>query len=90
MFQVEWLEETLNQLADLWVNADSNLRQAITAATHAIDAELQDDPYRQSESREQEERVLFVHPLGVRFEVDDDKRVVWVLDVWRFRHRGEQ
>jgi len=65
MFRVEWLQDALDELTRLWMQADSALRQAITAATHAIDQELQVDPYRQSESREDDERVLFVYPLAV-------------------------
>jgi len=64
-------------------------RQLITAATHALDEELQIDPYRHSESREDEERVLFAYPLAVQIEVDLQQRIVWVLHAWRFRRRGE-
>jgi hypothetical protein len=89
MFRVEWLQEALDELANLWMQADSALRQAITAATHALDQELQVDPYRNSEAREDEERVLFAYPLGVQIEVDLQQRIVWILHVWRFRRRGE-
>jgi hypothetical protein len=66
MFRVEWLQEALDELTNLWLQADSSLRQAITAATHALDQELCVDPYRGSESREDEERVLFAYPLAVQ------------------------
>jgi len=89
MFRVEWLQEALDELTLLWMQAESSLRQALTAATHRIDQELHTDPYRQSESREDEERVLFVYPLGVQFEVDLQRRIVWILHVWQFRRRGE-
>lgn len=88
MFQVEWLQEALNELTVLWLQADAALRQAITAATHAIDQELGQDPYRHSESREDDERVLFAFPLAVQVEVDLGRRKVWVLHVWCFRRRG--
>ena len=29
------------------------------------------------------------YPLGVQVEIDLQKRIVWVLNVWRFRRRGE-
>jgi hypothetical protein len=89
MFRVEWLQEALDELTRIWMQADSRLRQAITAAAHAIDQELQANPYRESESRNGEDRVLFVHPLGVQIEIDLSQRIVWILHVWQFRRRGE-
>jgi hypothetical protein len=89
MFRVEWLQEAVDELAGIWTQADSSSRQAVTAATHALDEELQANPYRQSESRDDEERVLFVYPLAVQVEVDLQRRIVWVLHVWRFRRRGK-
>jgi len=88
MFRVEWLQGALDDLAALWVQADSSLRQEITAAVNAIDQELRSNPYRQTESRDDEERVLFVYPLAAQIEIDLARRVVWVLNVWRFRRRG--
>jgi hypothetical protein len=37
MFRVEWLREAVGELAELWIEADSPFRQAITEATHALD-----------------------------------------------------
>ena len=89
MWRVEWIQSAVDDLTNLWLVADSALRESITIATHTIDDELQVDPFRQSEAREGDERVLFVYPLGVNIEVDQDKHLVWVLGVWRFRRRGE-
>jgi hypothetical protein len=88
MFQVEWIQEALDDLARLWMQADSDLRQAITAATQALDQELRTDPFRQGESRGDDERVLFAYPLAIQVEVDLRRRRIWVLHVWRFRRRG--
>jgi hypothetical protein len=85
MFRVEWLSEAVSELADIWIKADSQSRQVITEATHNLDRELQTDPFRESESREGEVRVLFTRPLGVLFEVDAAQRIVWILHVWSFR-----
>jgi hypothetical protein len=85
MYRVEWLREAVDELADIWVNADSQLRQAITQVTHNLDRELQADPFRESESREGEVRVVFARPLGVLFEVDAAQRIVRILHVWAFR-----
>jgi ParE toxin of type II toxin-antitoxin system, parDE len=85
MFRVEWLREAVSELADIWINANSRLRQNITEATHTLDQELQADPFRQSESREGDVRILFARPLAILFEVDLRQGIVWVLHVWSFR-----
>jgi hypothetical protein len=36
MFRVEWLQEAVGELADLWIKPDSQARQAITEATHNL------------------------------------------------------
>ncbi len=89
MFRVVWLQEALDDLAAVWVEAASALREAITTATSALDQELAADPYRNSESREDGTRILFAYPLALQIEVDPAQRVVWVLHAWRFRRRGE-
>jgi hypothetical protein len=85
MFRVEWLQSALDELTLLWLQAGAAVRQAMTAAVHAIDRQLQTDPENQGESRSGGQRVLFVPPLGVLFEVDAAQRVVTILHVWRFR-----
>ena len=89
MFRVQWLQAAMDELAQIWTQADSSMRQAVTAATQALDEELRMNPYRQSESREDERRVLFLYPLAARIKVDLQQRIVWVLHVWRFRRRGK-
>jgi hypothetical protein len=89
MFRVEWIQAALDDVANLWMQADSVSRQAITSAANTLEQELQTDPYRQSESREDGERVLFAYPLGAQIEIDTPRRIVWILHVWRFRRRGE-
>ena len=37
MFRVAWLREAVNELADIWIKADSPSRKAITEATHILD-----------------------------------------------------
>jgi hypothetical protein len=88
MSTVRWVRSALNELAALWIQGDSAMRQAITAAAHRIDQELQRDPENTGESRGGEERVAFVFPLGVRFEVDKEHSVVRVLQVWSWSRRG--
>jgi uncharacterized protein YfaQ (DUF2300 family) len=65
MFRVEWIQAALDDVANLWLQGDSTLRQAITAAARVLEQELQTDPFRQSESRQEVERVLFAYyPLA--------------------------
>jgi hypothetical protein len=85
MFQVVWLRGALHDPAEIWSQGDSTLRQAIAQATHTIDQTLRDDPFETSESREGEDGVIFVPPLGVLFEVDLDSRTARVEHVWRYR-----
>jgi hypothetical protein len=85
MFRVEWLRAAFDELADIWIKADSRLRQNITEATHTLDLELQADPFRQSESREGNVRILFASPLAILFDVDPRQGIVWVLHVWSIR-----
>ena len=87
MFRVEWLMSAQNELASIWLQADSTTREAITAAVQSIDQWLQTDPHLQGESRERGRRVLFAPPLGIDFEFDFRGRVVTVLHVWRFTKR---
>ena len=49
------------------------MRQTITETTHAIDRELQANPDSQGESRQEEERVFFVYPLGIQIEIDAER-----------------
>jgi hypothetical protein len=40
MFRVEWLQTAVDEPARLWIQADSALRLALTAANHQIDQRL--------------------------------------------------
>ncbi len=89
MFRVEWIQDAVNDLTRMWTQADSPTRQAITAASNAIDQELQTAPYRQSEGRASDsERVLFVYPLAVYFQIDRDTGTCLVLGVWSYQRRA--
>ena len=87
MFEVEWLQSAVNELAAIWTLADSSLRQQITAATHLIDQQLQSDPFNTGESRSGGRRVYFAPPLGVTFRVEADGQTVTVLRVWLLHRR---
>jgi hypothetical protein len=87
MFQIVWLQAALDELADIWTRADSAARKAITAAAHTVDQSLETAPRDQGESREGEDRVFFVHPLGIQFDIDDVRARVRVLHVWDIRRQ---
>jgi hypothetical protein len=51
MFRVRWERRALNELANLWTQADAALRQAITVASQVIDQRLSQNPEEEGESR---------------------------------------
>jgi hypothetical protein len=85
MFEVIWLQRAVNNLAEIWSEGDSALRQEITKAANIIERTLRDDAIGASESREEGRRVMFVPPLGVLFQVDQDSGRVLVGRIWRIR-----
>jgi hypothetical protein len=88
MFRVRWERRALDELTDLWTQADSSLRQAITTASHIIDQRLRADPNDEGESRAKNRRIMFVPPLAAIFRVEADGQTVSVLQVRLFRRRG--
>lgn len=84
MFQVEWLQAALDDLADAWLKAAPSSRQQITFAAGQIDAALENDPAEQGESRSAGRRILFVEPLAAVFRVYPTQKLVVMLGVWRF------
>ncbi len=90
MYQVVWLQTALNELTMIWMQADANLRQAITTAATGIDQLLVTDPYGQGESRDRGRRFLYVPPMGITFEVARQQQVVRILHVWVVRRRSRE
>jgi hypothetical protein len=88
MFQVEWLQAALDELTQLWTQADSTLRSALTAASHEIDQRLKRDPMNEGESRAHGRRITFVPPLAVTFRVEADGRTVTVVEILLFRPKS--
>jgi len=89
MFRVEWLQVALDELTDLWTQADSTQRQAITMASHAIEQRLMRDPANEGESRSGGRRITFIPPLAFRFQIEADSLTVTVLHVRLFGRRGK-
>lgn len=88
MYEVLWEDSATNELAALWLSAPSEERAKITAATAEIDRSLQLNPTDSGESRPDGIRIHYVLPLGIRFDVDANRGVARVLQVWRVRRRA--
>jgi plasmid stabilization system protein ParE len=87
MFRVRWERRALDNLADLWTQADSVARQAITKASHTIEQRLRQNPHQEGESRSKGRRITFELPLAVIFRVEADGQTVSVLHVRLVRRR---
>ncbi|MBW3600808.1 MAG: hypothetical protein KY475_26520 [Planctomycetes bacterium] len=85
MFEVRWLQSALDELAEIWLLAESGLRADFTSAAAAIDDEVSRNPATHGESRGGDERIFFVDPLGLRYEIDFDRSLVFVYHVWKIR-----
>lgn len=84
-YEVRWGPAAENELASLWLDSDD--RQTITDAAMQIDELLAAFPQDRGESRFGDIRILFVSPLGVLFQVDEQNRRVQVIAVWQIRTR---
>lgn len=89
-FELEWDPAAENELTEIWLPADSELRRAITEATHTIDRSLTKDPLNEGESRPNNQRIMFQTPLAVIYEVAENSRLVRVLHVWQIRRKSER
>lgn len=78
-YTVTWHPTMEERLAELWMAASD--RDAMTAATNEIDSTLADDPFRVGESRSDNQRIWFVPPLIIVYEVGEDDRLVTIKDV---------
>jgi len=87
MSRVEWLQIALDELTNLWIQADSTQRQAITRASQVVEQRLRSDPVNEGESRSGGRRITFVSPLVVRFQIEADDQTVTILHVRLFGRR---
>jgi hypothetical protein len=82
IYTVIWLPAAEQELADLWL--DPAIRAEITQAANQIDGLLKYNPDRVGESRDADQRVLFVAPLGVLYRIKPLDCMVEVIHVWKF------
>ncbi len=84
-YMVIWLPRALNQLTNLWLKSDSQVREAITKAAYQIDQELKANPEEMGESRPDGRRIHFVQPLAILYEVRQG--AVRILYAWDARRK---
>lgn len=84
MFDYHWLEAALDQLAEIYVAADSSERDRIASGVEAFNARLASAPLDEGESRMGGYRVAFPPLLRVYFRVDERTHRVRVADVTRY------
>jgi hypothetical protein len=85
MFSIYRSEESVTPLRAAWEEAGEALREAILQASRRVDQQLATQPHRQGESRGERTRILFQAPVGVIFEVHEDKKLVCILRAWLYR-----
>lgn len=87
MSWVDWDEQALDELADVWVLASPNDRVQIEARVEAVNRELERDPVTFGEERYENVRVDVDAVLTVWFRLRDNGRLVRVINVHRPANR---
>ncbi len=80
-YDVVWRPAAEDGLADVWAAAAD--RAAVSEAANEVDRALAQRPWTAGESRVGTTRILIEEPLAVLYEVVEDDRRVFVLDVWQ-------
>ena len=88
MFTVTWTQSASDQLAEIWLKADSPLRGEITNYVQLLDRHLRANADRLGESRELRVRILTDTPLGIEFQVSEPDRLVTVVRAWGIRSKN--
>ena len=79
-YTVVWTLKAEQNLAAIWTNAAD--REIIASAANSIDQQLANNPIAVGESRPDGRRIAHYLPLGIRFRIHEDDRLVRVLTVW--------
>ena len=82
-YTVVWSTVAEEKPAAIW--ADAADRQAIADAANLLDAELARNAPAVGESRPNAQRIAHSLPLGIRFRIFEQDRLVKVLTVWLCR-----
>ena len=83
MFTVTWTPSAEEDLAFIWINANSINRREITRYAETLIRNLRANADRIGESREEGVRILAETTLGVEYRVSVPDRLVTVFHVWR-------
>ncbi len=85
-YTVVWSPAAERKLASIWVDAVN--REVIADVANSLDSQLTRSPYTVGESRPYGQRIAHCLPLGIRFEVHEDDRLVRILTVWLCQPSG--
>jgi len=80
-FTVVWKPRQKRHLAEIWISSSD--RAAVTRAADEIDRRLRLLPLEEGESREGEFRLLLIDPLGCKYQVLEDDRIVKIVRIWK-------
>jgi hypothetical protein len=85
--RVEWIEEALDQLSDIYVTLTLAEQNAMAREVERINRLLAADPEALGESRSPWVRVWFVSGLIIRFDITPADQMVTVYEVTRITPR---
>ena len=88
MYLVEWSQLAVERLTQLLTSLTPGDWERVVAAVNQLDSLMAEESHGQGESRTGNDRVTFVEPLGVLFEVNAADRRVNVLAAWWLRSRN--
>jgi plasmid stabilization system protein ParE len=86
-YTVVWSPEAERELTDIWSSASDH--QGIANAANLLDRDLAHAPTNLGESRPSGLRIAHFLPLGIRFAVSEEDRLVRVLAVWQCRRSAK-
>ncbi len=79
-YAIVWQPNAVDELAAIWLHVSD--RTGLTQIAELLERHLSTDPRGKGESRIGTQRIYFLPPLGVRYEVIEDDRQVRILAVW--------
>jgi plasmid stabilization system protein ParE len=85
MFALNWTEQALNELAEIYVTATVEERERMARGVDALNTRLRSDPLNEGESRTGGLRMTFPDLLSVWFRLTGP-RAVRVVRVQRYGH----
>lgn len=82
MYAVQWTQRAADELAELWLEADSPTRRQITKAVQSFDQSLRREPAQIGESRSNpSERIVFIGGIIITFRIDFSNHIVHINGV---------